>query len=63
MKYRIPVPPVDEQARITSILDRFDMQLNDLAAALQAELQARRLQYKHYRDRLLTLKEAACVTN
>ena len=58
-KIRIPVPPLDEQARIVAILDRFDALVNDLSSGLPAEIKARRQQYEHYRDRLLTFKEAA----
>ena len=55
----IPVPPLDEQKRIASTLDKFDALVNDLSMGLPAELAARRKQYEHYRDRLLTFKEAA----
>ena len=58
-KIRIPVPPLDEQARIVAILDRFDALVNDLSSGLPAEIKARRQQYEYYRDRLLTFKEAA----
>jgi len=55
----IPIPPLEEQARIVAILDKFDALVNDLSVGLPAELAARRKQYEHYRDRLLTFKEAA----
>lgn len=55
----IPVPPLEEQARIVAILDKFDALVNDLSSGLPAEIKARRQQYAHYRDRLLTFKEAA----
>jgi type I restriction enzyme S subunit len=58
-KLRIPVPPLDEQARIVGILDKFDALVNDLSSGLPAEINARRQQYQHYRDRLLTFKMAA----
>ncbi len=58
-KIAIPVPPLEEQARIVSILDKFDALVNDLSSGLPAELAARRKQYEYYRDRLLTFKEAA----
>ncbi len=56
---RLPVPPLDEQARIVAILDKFDALVNDLSSGLPAEIKARRQQYEHYRDRLLTFREAA----
>ena len=58
-KIEIPVPPLEEQERIVAILDRFDELTSDLSTGLPAEINARRRQYEHYRDRLLTFKEAA----
>lgn len=58
-RVELPVPPLEEQARIVAILDRFDALVNDLSSGLPAELAARRKQYEYYRDRLLTFKEAA----
>ena len=58
-KIRIPVPPLEEQERIVAILDRFDALVNDISIGLPAEIKARRQQYEHYRDRLLTFREAA----
>ena len=58
-KIRIPVPPLEEQERIVSILDKFDALVNDISSGLPAEIKARRQQYAHYRDRLLTFREAA----
>lgn len=50
----IPLPPIEEQNRIVSILDRFDSLCNDLTEGLPAEIEARKKQYEYYRDRLLT---------
>lgn len=58
-RLRIPVPPLDEQERIVSILDEFAALVNELSIDLPAELNARRQQYEHYRERLLTFSEAA----
>lgn len=58
-KLKIPVPPLEEQARIVGILDKFDALVNDLSSGLPAEIKARRQQYEHYRDCLLTFQEAA----
>ena len=49
-KISIPVPPLPVQEEIVRILDKFTA----LEAELEAELEARRKQYEHYRDRLLT---------
>ena len=45
-KIQIPVPPLEVQREIVAILDRF--------TKLEAELEARRRQYRHYRDTLLS---------
>lgn len=55
----IPIPSLDEQQRIVSILDRFDTLTNDLTAGLPAEIEKRRQQYEYYRDKLLTFKRKA----
>mgnify|MGYP004500761015 FL=1 len=53
---KIPIPPLAEQERIVSILDRFESLTTSLTAGLPAEIAARRQQYEHYRDKLLTFK-------
>ena len=56
-----PLVPIEVQEEIVKILDRFA----DYAAELQAELQARRLQYEYYRNLLLTFNSSAysCETD
>ena len=53
-KFIVPVPSMEKQKRIVSILDRFDTLVNDLTSGLPAEIKARRQQYEYYRDKLLT---------
>ncbi len=57
--YPISLPPLEEQRRIVSILDRFDKLTNDLSSGLPAEIEARHKQYEYYRDRLLSFDELA----
>ena len=59
MDFGIPVPMIDEQRRIADLLDSFDGLVNDIMSGLPAEIAARRAQYEHYRDRLLTFPEKA----
>ena len=53
----VPVPSVAEQERIVEVLDRFNALVNDITSGLPAEIAARRAQYEHYRDRLLSFPE------
>ena len=60
MKKRlIPLPPIQEQKRIASLIGKFDALCNDLTSGLPAEIGARQKQYEYYRDKLLTFKEKA----
>ena len=49
----IPLPPLEVQLEIVRILDTF----TELEAELEAELDARKKQYEHYRNHLLTFPE------
>lgn len=52
----LPIPPLSEQQRIVSILDRFEALTTDLQSGLPAEIEARRQQYEYYRNKLLTFE-------
>ncbi|MBW0032610.1 restriction endonuclease subunit S [Segatella copri] len=55
-KLEFPIPSLEEQHRIVSILDRFESLTTSLQSGLPAEITARRQQYEYYRDKLLTFK-------
>ncbi len=53
----IPLPSLNKQGRIVSILDEFDFLINDISKGLPAEIKARQKQYEYYRDKLLNFPE------
>lgn len=50
----IPVPPLEEQERIVSILDKFDALTTSLTEGLPKEIELRQKQYEYYRNMLLS---------
>ena len=54
---KIPIPPMQEQKRIVSILNYFDALCNDTNNGLPAEISARQKQYEYYRNKLLSFRE------
>jgi len=49
-KFKIPIPPLTIQKEIVKILDNFTR----LEAEMEAELESRKKQYEHYREKLLS---------
>ena len=49
---KIPIPPLQEQQRIVSILDTFEASIQNL----EAQLDQREKQYEYYRNQLLTFE-------
>ena len=57
MDTEVPVPPLEIQEAIVEILDKF----TNLEAELEAELEARTLQYEYYRDSLFEALDCSRV--
>ena len=53
-KVLIPVPSPEEQERIVTILDKFDILTTSISEGLPKEIKLRKKQYEYYRDLLLT---------
>jgi len=53
-KVIIPIPPLEKQEEIVSILDKFDTLTNSISEGLPREIELREKQYKYYRDMLLS---------
>lgn len=53
----VPIPPLSEQRRIVSILDKFETLVNDLTEGIPAEIAAVQEQYKYYRNKLLSFSK------
>ena len=51
---KFPIPPLEEQQRIASILDKFDILVNSISEGLPKEIALRRKQYEYYREKLLS---------
>ncbi len=53
-KIKIPIPPLSEQKRIVTILDKFDTLTTSISEGLPKEIELRKKQYEYYREMLLT---------
>jgi len=53
----LTIPPLDEQVKVTGILDQFERLCSDISEGLPAEIEARTKQYEYYRDKLMAFKE------
>ena len=53
-RMKISMPPLEEQARIVALLDKFDTLTHSISEGLPREIALRRKQYEYYRDLLLT---------
>ncbi|WP_371928020.1 restriction endonuclease subunit S [Moraxella sp. FZLJ2109] len=53
-KFKIPIPPLAEQARIVAILDKFETLTQSITDGLPYEIELRQKQYVYYREALLS---------
>ena len=53
-KFLVPIPSLNEQERIVSILDKFDTLTTSITEGLPKEIELRKKQYEYYRDMLLS---------
>ena len=51
---KVPLPSLEEQARIVAILDKFDTLTSSITEGLPREIALRQQQYEYYRDLLLS---------
>ena len=56
-EFKIPLPPLEEQQRIATILDKFDTLVNSISEGLPKEIALRRKQYEYYREKLLSFSK------
>ena len=56
-KILIPLPSLEEQERIVSILDKFDALTTSMTEGLPREIELRQKQYEYYRNLLLTFPQ------
>jgi type I restriction enzyme S subunit len=59
--YDVPIPPLAEQVRIVTILDKFDTLTNSISEGLPREIELRQKQYEYYRDMLLSFPKPEVV--
>lgn len=62
-KFEIPVPPLAEQERIVTILDKFDALTTSLTEGLPREIELRQQQYEYYRELLLSFPKIEVATH
>ena len=55
--YEVPVPSIDNQKMIVSVLNKFSKIINSYNDGILAEIELRRRQYEYYRNKLLSFEE------
>lgn len=57
MKINIPIPPLEVQEYIASILNEFDTIINSINVGLPCEIELTQKQYEYYREQLLDFND------
>ena len=52
----IPVPSIQVQEYVVSVLDKFETLINDISTGIPKEIELRQKQYEYYREKLLNFK-------
>lgn len=58
-KFSAPIPSLDEQERIVSILDKYETLVNELSTHVSYEIEARQRQFDYYLNKLLSFDNIA----
>ena len=61
-KFQIPIPSIEEQNRIVSLLDKFDLLTHSIEEGLPSEIKLRKKQYEYYRDLLFSFPKPDAVS-
>ncbi|EPP2724354.1 restriction endonuclease subunit S [Escherichia coli] len=62
-KFQLPLPSINEQNRIVSLLDKFDTLAHSIKQGLPREIELRQKQYEYYRDLLFNFPKPETVSN
>ncbi|EGK3618766.1 restriction endonuclease subunit S [Escherichia coli] len=62
-KFQLPIPSINEQNRIVSLLDKFDTLAHSIKQGLPREIELRQKQYEYYRDLLFNFPKPETVSN
>jgi type I restriction enzyme S subunit len=54
LKFRIPLPPLEQQEKIIDAMDSYESLINGLLIDIPSEIVARDKEYEYYRNKLLT---------
>ena len=56
-RIKLPIPSMEEQQKVVSILSKYDKLVNDISEYIPKEIELNNKKYEYYRDLLLNFKE------